>query len=129
MAFRKVKGDAIGLGREVYDSRFKIRIGHRTADLPNDPRLILVSVGKNKDTLFEFAVMLSETREEDAAGYTFTFTGPVDEVRQGFKENEQAFADFGSEEAFVAYVREGTELMFTSAGGASRGSRYVCRLA
>lgn len=129
MAFRKVKGEAINLGREVYDARFKIRIGHRTADLPSDPRRILVSVGKNKDTLFEFAVMLSETREENAAGYTFTFTGPQDEVRQGFKANEQVFAEVGSEEAFVAYVREGTELLFSSEGAITRGSRYVCRLA
>ncbi len=129
MAFRKVKGEAINLGREVYDSRFKIRIGQRMADQPGDPRRMLVAVGKNKDTLFEFAVMLSETRDENAAGYTFTFTAPLDEVRQGFKDNQPVFAEFGSEEAFVAYVREGTELLFSSAGAITRGSRYVCRLA
>lgn len=128
MAFRKVKAEAAGLGREVYDSRFKIRIGQRTAEIATDPRQLVVSVGKDKDTLFEFAVMLSETRDEAIAAYTFTFTGPLDEVRQGFNDNKQAFAELGGEEAFLDYVRAGTELLFTGAGGASGGSRYVCKL-
>lgn len=128
MAFRKVKGEAISMGREVYDSRFKIRIGQRMPDVPCDPRLMLVAVGKNKDMLFEFAVTLSETRDESTAGYTFTFTGPLEDVRQGFNDNKQALAEFSSEDAFVDYVRGGTELMFAGTGGASRSSRYVCKL-
>jgi hypothetical protein len=60
--------------------------------------------------------------------YTRVFSGRFEKITQGFQKNKNILPEFNSEDEFVSYVKNGTELMFTNEGAAARGVKFVLRL-
>lgn len=129
MAFHKVgPGESTSLWPEVYDPETEIRIEYTTRDMPKNPAQMHVMIRRHKTLIFSFDVVENTVKHEDAPGFTTTYTGSLDRFLQGFRKERHVFPDFNSEDAFVSYVLEGAEVLFTEERLIASGAKYLFRL-
>jgi len=130
MAFHKISGtEKSSLWPEVYDPETKIGIEYTTRDMPKNPAQMHVLVRKNKSLVFSFDVVENTAKHENAKSFTTTYTGPLEKVRRGFQRDRRVFPEFGSEDAFISYLSDGAELLFTREPSVALfGAKYIFRL-
>jgi hypothetical protein len=130
MGFHKVGADeSTSIWPEVYDPETKVRIEYTTRDMPKDPAQMQVIISRNEGFIFSFNVVESITKHIEGRGFTATYTGSLDKVRNAFRERSGAFPGFVSEDAFLSYLSEGGDLLFTiEQSVALFGAKFIFQL-
>jgi hypothetical protein len=107
MAFHKVgANEKTSRWPEVYDPETKIGIEYTTRDMPKNPAQMRVMISRNEHLIFSFDVFENTVKHEEIPGYTTTYIGSLDKVREGFLRGKRGFPEFSSEDTFVSYLSE-----------------------
>jgi hypothetical protein len=114
MGFHKVEAKELtGIWPEVYDPETKIKIEYTTRDMLKNPAQMHVMIRRNESLIFSFDVVESIAKHIDGRGFTATYTGSLDKVRDAFRKRRGELAEFISEDAFLSYLSAGAEVLFT----------------